>query len=1029
MQTQELKMACSRLLLASLAATLAFGIASGQERFGALNGVAKDLTSGVLPGTIVTVVNKATARSLSTATGSDGAYMVRELEPGRYSVRFQLKGFATHEVPDVILLVGQTLKVDATMQIGATEQTVQVTDNAPLIDVSAAAISHNVPAEEFDRLPKARSFQALALLSPSVNSGEIEGGIQVNGASGAENQFLIDGVSTTSLINGKSRQGAIFEILQEVQVKTGGIAAEHGGALGGVISAVTRSGGNQFHGDLHYYYYGNAISAGPVNRLLLDPRTEKVASFVQDGKFKDNNSEVGGALGGYFVKDKLWFFSAFSPRFRRRSNDYRFGGGTDSGSIAQEQTYHTMFNKISWGPVKRVRANFTWLWSPTKSKGSLPFYNDVANTSTTPLAANAARKDIGFFAPQSSYTGQVDVTVTSTSLLTLRGGRFWDNFKDTGVPAFSTVEYTTSATALTNIPAHLRQPIGFNNTPRQINTFHDLTSRTYFQADFSKYGNFLGQHNIKVGGGVSKTVNNVDSAYPGQGLVQIYWNSTFSSPTLGRNTGTYGYYAVTDRGVRGSTGGKINNFYIQDQWRIVPRLSVTLGLRTENEKVPSFRRDIRDNAFEFGYGDKIAPRLGASYDVFGNGKLKVYGSFGRYFDWVKYELSRGTFGADFWKVAYRTLDTTDVFSLSGTNMPGRNIWGSAPGDIRDRRVPAFDLVARNIKPMSTDNINVGTEYQLGPRMVLRANYVHNRLRRTIEDLGVLDAKGNEVYRFANPGEGDAKVNPVSGPTRLFDMPKPVRTYDAMEVSVTRRFSRNLFGSASYVYSRLYGNYAGLASSDDLISPSTGLSSAQAQQQVGNVARQGTNANRAWDLDEVLFDSRGNLDVRGRLATDRPHVVKLYGAYDFKFGTQVGAFFYGGSGTPVSTYVNTQHQIPVFVNGRGDMGRTPVLTQTDLVVSHTVKFGEVKRLKFEFNAMNVFNQKTARSLFNFVNKGAGTPRPGSAIDLSKVDLFKGYDYKALINSTSDRENAYDARYGKADIFNPGFQGRIGVTYIF
>ncbi len=1029
MKPQKTTYAYVRLLAIPLAAVLTLGMAFGQERFGALNGVAKDATGAVIPGTSVTIVNKATARSVTVTTGADGSYFVRDLDPGRYSLRFELSGFSTNEVPDVSLLVGQTLKIDSTLQVSATEQTVQVTDAAPLIDIAGTAISHNVTVEEFDRLPKARSFQALALLSPSVNSGEIEGGIQINGASGAENQFNIDGVSTTSLINGKSRQGAMFEILQEVQVKTGGIDAEYGGALGGVISAVTKSGGNQFHGDLHYYYYGNGISAGPAQRLLLDPQTETKASYVQDGKFKDNNHEVGGSLGGYFVRDRLWFFSAFSPRFRSRSNDYRFSSGAESGSIAQEQTYHTLFNKISYDPVNRVRMNLTWLWSPTKSTGNLPRYTDVANTVTSPLSANAVNPAIGFFAPQSSYTGQVDVTVTSTTLLTLRGGRFWDNYKDTGIPGFSAVEYATSATALTNIPAELRQPIGFNNTPRLQNTFHDLATRTYFQADLSKYANFHGQHNIKIGAGVSKSVNNVDSAYPGNGLVQIYWNTPLNSPTLGPDTGTYGYYAVNDRGVRGTTGGKINNFYVQDQWRILPRLTVTLGLRLENEKVPSFRRDIRDNAFEFGYSDKIAPRLGASYDVFGNGRLKVYGSFGRYFDWVKYELSRGTFGADFWTIAYRSLDTTDVFSLSGANMPGRNLWAAAPGAIRNRRVPSFDLVGKDIKPMSTDNINVGTEYQLASRMVFRANFVHNKLRRTIEDLGALDASGNESYLFANPGEGEALINPVSGATKPFPMPKPIRTYDALELSLTRRFSKNLFGSASYVYSRLYGNYAGLASSDDIISPSTGLSSAQAQQQGGNPARQGGNANRSWDLDEILFDSHGNLDVKGRLATDRPHVVKLYGAYDFKFGTELGAFFYGGSGTPVSTYVNTVNQIPVFVDGRGSMGRTPILTQTDLVVSHTVKFGEVKRLRFEFNAINAFNQKTARSLFNYLNKGAGAPRPSSAIDLHSTDLTKGYDYRALLSSSPDGQSAYDVRYGKGDIFNQGFQGRMGVKFIF
>jgi outer membrane receptor protein involved in Fe transport len=123
-----------------------------------------------------------------------------------------------------------------------------------------------VSAEEFDRLPKGRSFQSIALTAPSVNQGEIEGGLQVNGASGAENSFTVDGVVTNSLVNGQSRQNTVFEYLQEVQVKTSGIAAEYGGALGGVISAVTKSGGNTFRGEAHYFFEGSGLAAGPVKR-------------------------------------------------------------------------------------------------------------------------------------------------------------------------------------------------------------------------------------------------------------------------------------------------------------------------------------------------------------------------------------------------------------------------------------------------------------------------------------------------------------------------------------------------------------------------------------------------------------------------------------------------------------------------------------------------------------------------------------------------------------------------------------------
>ena len=293
----------------------------------------------------------------------------------------------------------------------------------------------------------------------------------------------------------------------------------------------------------------------------------------------------------------------------------------------------------------------------------------------------------------------------------------------------------------------------------------------------------------------------------------------------------------------------------------------------------------------------------------------------------------------------------------------------------------------DIKPMYQDAINVGLEYQLNPTTVFGAHFVHNDLKETIEDLGAI-VDGDEIYVIGNPGSGLGAITPVSGRTHEFATPKAMRQYDALELTMSRRFSQNWFASASYTLSRLYGNYAGLASSDEIRTPTTNTSSAVSQQSGGSVSRQGGNANRAWDLDELMFDSHGNLDFLGRLATDRPHVVKLYGAYSFSFGTQVGAFLYAGSGTPISTYVVTTNQIPVFVEGRGDMGRSPMLSSTNLLVSHELAMRGTKKLRFELNVLNLFNQQTATHIFNYLNRGAGTARGSAAINLSGTDLAAG-----------------------------------------
>jgi hypothetical protein len=1064
--------AWSRYLSVLLLSVFVFALSLpvvGQERFGNISGIVTDPSGAVVSDVQVTITNKATNRSLTTKTRSDGTYSAFELDPGRYTVMFQKQGFGRYEVPDVIVLVGRTANVAASMKLGSVDQTVEVVETAPLIDTTSTMIASNVTAEEIESLPKPRNIQAIALFSPSVNTGVIEGGFQINGASAAENAYYVDGVPTNSIIDGSARQNPTFDYVQEVQVKTTGLDAEYGGALGGVVSSITKSGGNAYHGNVHYYYFGNKLNAVAPERLVIDPAAlapPYPVRYVQDDKQKSDNHVIGGSLGGPIVKDRLWFYTAASPRWSTDRRDYNFTEGADAlgtniytpGTMSRSQHFMNWFSKVSWNPTDRIRSNFTFLYTPTYSTGRLYAYDGwEANTSTRPTQLPSPKVDAsqtaiwnpvleeagrGYNQAENSVTGNFDFTLTNTTLLSVKGGRYYLNYKDVGVVNDHSYLWVPTAYA-PDVPVSMQQGLNFAS-PSGARTFHDKTTRAYVQADMSQLVNLGGQHNFKFGVGTTKNVNNVDDSWQGRkGRVTLFWGGTFRS-----QTGPYGFYSVDDSGTGGSAGSNITHLYVQDSWRVARRLTINAGVRFEKETIPSFRPDIQETAIAFGFGDKMAPRIGASFDLLGNGKVKISGGYGRYYDWTKYDLPRGTFGGDFWRVYYRTLDSADpayVFGLSLDNMPGNNLWPAAGDEanttiFRDRRVPGFDTLDPNVKPMSSESMNAGIEWEIFNNMVFSGRYTRANLLRTIEDMGVLDAQGNEVYLYGNPGEGTTTEAPscydIDFHTNCsIPMPKPKRTYDAMELQLTKRFGQGWLASASYVYSRLYGNYAGLQSTDEIRPSTLGGVFGGNQQLAGQLFRPGGNANRYFDLDEAFCDANGDCEQLGNLPTDRPHVVKLYGAKEFKWGTSVGAFFRAMSGTPVTTQVSTLNSIPFYVNGRGDAGRTPFFNQTDLVVGHSFKLGETRALKFEMNMLNLFNQKTSLFTFDRYIREEHDDTSGICVAgcFPTVDLRQGFDWQAAVTQAGI-DAGYtgadlDSRYGQAAEFNTGFEARFGVKFTF
>ncbi|MDR1726391.1 MAG: TonB-dependent receptor [Acidobacteriota bacterium] len=1048
-----------RTLTALAVALLSLCAGLAQERFSALGGVVYDASGAVVPDAEVTVVNQGTRRAVVAWTAGDGRYAAPALEPGRYSAVARKQGFSAAGYSDVVLLLGRAVELDFTLMVGAVSDAVEVSAATVAMDLVSATVAHNVTAEEFDRLPKGRSFQSVALTAPSVNAGALEGGFQVNGASAAENQFTVDGISTTSVINGVSRGNAAFEYLQEVQVKTSGLDAEFGGALGGVISAVTKTGGDAFHGEVHWYNSGSPYDAKPSPRLgTADPSGAYANDYgyVQDDGVADHTDEAGFSVGGPVVKGKLFFFTAYSPRFTRRASTVEFADGP--GVFENDQVAHDLFGKLTWDAADRVRANLGWLHQSTGSTGLLPDYRGLAPNAVVdrPASYYDHYRAQGWRASKDNYSGSVDVVPSAASLVSLRGGYFRDEYRDTGVPAAASVYYYGDPESTPDVPEGLLHPAGWFNVPNQVDaTDYDTASRAYFQADFTRMFDFLGRHTLKVGAGVQKNVNKVSLGDNGGYWLGVYWgyDSFFEEGDIA----PYGFYLLEQYETKGSAGSTIDNMYVQDQWRVHPRLTLSLGLRAEKETVPSFRRDIKDYFLKFGWGDKLAPRLGASLDVLGDGKWKLFGSWGLFYDWTKYDLSRGFSGGDVWREWYVKLeDPGDVPSIDLGNRPGALL------DYVDYRIPDFgdDAIDPGIKPMRQQTWAVGSEYRLDPQTTLDVRYTRSLLRRTVEDIGYFVPGEGEGFRLGNPGEGastqvtshfphysydeDGYYVELPAATPDFAMPKPKRQYDAVTVALTRRFSQGWFLGANYTWSRLQGNYAGLSNTDEV--SAGGWAMAQGDSGVG--ARPGSSATRNYDSELYYLDAEGRR-VEGRLATDRPHVFKAYGSYEFKWGTSVSASFYAGSGTPLTTtvaaYAPSSGSLEMMVNGRGDAGRTPVLTQTDLLLAHEVGLGGGKKLRIEFNVTNLFNQKTVRHIDTLVNRTGSQDRAGAGIDLNGVNLLEGFDWRQKLaetyyaqdaelssdpSSLDPLENyAVNPTYGRADMWNPGFSARFGVKFVF
>ncbi len=1015
--------------LALLGGALLGGLpAAAQEQTGAIEGVVADHLGQPLSGVVVTLAGGAAGTTVTS--DRQGRFRMPAVPPGTYGLTAVLGGFESIGLARVQVTLGARLQADVQMSLNAVEETIEITATAPVARLRSSDTSTVISQEWIGNLPTGRDFTSVVSQVAAANDeGDLLGGISIDGASGAENRFIVDGMDTTDLRDGTSEKTLVTDFLGEVQVKASGYHAEFGGSTGGVINAVTKSGSNRVKGDVHAYLESHSLpleerATDRRNQVLqLNPDTAEAEYVIFDSDDFER-FEPGFALGGPIFKGKVWFFAGYSPAFRedRRTVTFR-DGVTGAFTRSHEHDYGSANVTARLGSVYlKLSANV----SDFARDNVLPARNGTGSSDVDDYDVDRKR-------PNRSTSLNADWLLSHRVHGNLRAGRFAYDTRDTGFYTGVRTGFSSRsagrpgelfpgfpAGGQTDVfPADLDRPIG-NISPSNSGTLFDFFEREFLTGDVTfLIEDFAGDHELKIGGLYEKIGNRVLDGYTNTRLL-FEWGRARTDLSGHVVTGPYGVYRVLQIATQGGVEAENSAVFIQDSWRLGERLTLNLGIRAERERIPSFsaRTDVPSIAIGFDYDDKIAPRAGVAYDLKGDGRFKLYGSYGVFYDNTKLELPRGSFGGAKWVDWFFALETFDWPSIAETCVIETNAVTAGPppgcpGELLfavDRRRPANDpenpTIDPNLEPFESNELTVGIEHVIGPRTSIGLRYVHKEIVRTIEDVGLVDpVAGAEVFFIANPGEGVAEN--VLGPG-FPDQPKAKRDYDGVTLTLRKNFSgtsprkganANWALNASYTYSRLYGNYSGLASSDE-------------------DGRLSPNVNRFFDSLQVSFDAGGQ-PVFGRLASDRPHRFKAQFFYQLRSGTTVGLDQRIASGTPVSTELSVSPSLPFFPYGRGDLGRTDALSQTDMYVAHEFELGSGSfRFKVSLSVFNLFDEDSVTDVYNRVLQ--------QDLPLNEAEFFAGFDPDRVI---ADHDIPLDPRFGLAEERQRARSVRLGIRLSF
>lgn len=828
--------------------------------------MAQDVTTGILSGTVqnsdmqpvadasVTVTSTDRGSSRTATTSSTGTFTVPQLPPGTYSVLVEAPGYARTQTDNVTVnLGGNTYQFTLAPE---TEENVIVVRATPVrtVDFSSTATGVTFDVQDVsNRIPVPRSIEAVQLLAPQATQGDSAFGnvISLGGSSVAENIYYVNGMNVTNFRTFVGGSTIPFEFYDQVQVKTGGYQAEFGRATGGAIIAITRSGSNELRGGGNFYWAPDGLRAKQPNTYTANNSLDRVEEW-------EGNLWASGPL----IEDKLFFFAFYNPR---EYSSFAQGIPQGAGNTGTTQSYlerDTPFygGKLDAEPIDGHRLEFTYFNdSNTDQQWTRTF--DVATGIAGP------KTYINTFEGGQNYIGKYTGNFTDWLTVSALYGR--SKFRRSTLSDADTQTLTYDSRAGGIPQFDLIQGSGLVEDGRD--------EREFYRADVDLFVSLLGDHHIRFGVDHEILTAEANSFYSGGEYNRLFNSNTYNPFGLAPNT-TFLRQRIYQSG--GTFDSKNTAFYIQDNWDVTDRLQLTLGVRNDRFK----NLNAAGNVFT-DLKNQWAPRVGASYDVFGDRNTRVSAFYGRYYLPVAANTNIRLAGDEIFTEDWYEFTGDPLNPTLGAQLIPTTVFSDSSNP------DPTTLVSTNLKPQYLDEFIVGVETRAFDRWRFRVNGIYRTLGSVLEDadlshyaMGQFCADnpaecggeptlnvGGGGYVLLNPGkdaiinvaaQGDFQGGYLTIPAQYIGLPKASRKYYALEFEFERQFDGVWGLQGSYVWSRSRGNYEG------------GVKSDNGQDDVGLTQD---------------FDEPGWMDgAYGFLPNHRTHQFKVFGTYQPLEWLQFGA---------------------------------------------------------------------------------------------------------------------------------------------